>query len=139
MPDGTGGSSARSAYRSCRLLTGLASWKNISFALKRDLLAEACHAAGRDVSILTCSANVGVAWSEADLHRQYGRRADELRDAILMGSPSQMHDLIGRYRDAGADQVNISIRATRDRRHNDSAYDLDRLSCLAGICRYEVY
>lgn len=50
-----------------------------------------------------------------------------------------MHDLIGRYRDAGADQVNISIRATRDHRHNDSAYGLDRLSCLVGICRYEVY
>jgi probable F420-dependent oxidoreductase len=106
-----------------------------AFALKRGLLAEACHAAGRDVSILTCSANVGVAWSEADLHRQYGRRADELRDAVLMGSTSQMHDLIGRYRDAGADQLNISIRATRDRRSNGSAYDLDRLSCLAGICR----
>jgi probable F420-dependent oxidoreductase len=103
------------------------------FRTKRDRLAENCSDAGRDIGSMTCSVNVGMARSEADLRGQYGRRADEVRHAVLMGSFDQIRDLIGQYQDAGADQLNISIRATKDRQQGSGAYDLDGLSELAAI------
>ncbi len=52
---------------------------------------------------------------------------------FLWDHPIKMRDLIGQYQDAGADQLNISIRATRDRRQGSGAYDLDGISELAAI------
>lgn len=104
-----------------------------AFAKKRARLEEVCSASGRDVRSLTCSVNVGIAWSEADLIGQYARRADEVRDAVLMGSSDQMSDLVGRYAEAGADQLNIAIRATRDWQRADRRHDRDQLSELAAV------
>lgn len=104
-----------------------------AFARKRARLEESCAASNRDIRTITCSVNVGIAWSEADLVGQYARRADEVREAVLMGSPDQMRDLVGRYQDVGADQLNVSIRATRDSQRGGRSQDLDRLSELAAV------
>lgn len=104
-----------------------------AFAKKRAVLAAACELVGRDISEITCSVNVGLAWSEESLVAQYGRRADEVREATLLGSPDEIRDLVDRYRDAGADQLNISSRAGAAQRYEGRAHDFAGLTRLAEV------
>ena len=55
--------------------------------------------------------NVGLAWEAGDLERQFANMASYVRPGVLTGSNDQVLDRIGRYVDAGADQVNIALRA----------------------------
>jgi F420-dependent oxidoreductase-like protein len=80
-------------------------------ARKRAVLAEYCANADRDVNDITCAVNVGLAFSEESLQTQFGQIADFVRPGVLMGSDEQIVDTIGRFVDAGADQVNIAMRA----------------------------
>ncbi|MFD5035173.1 TIGR03619 family F420-dependent LLM class oxidoreductase [Streptomyces sp. NPDC058405] len=102
-----------------------------TFAKKRAILAASCELAGRDISELTCSVNLGLAWSEESLVAQYGRRADEVRQATLFGSPDEMRDLVDRYREAGADQLNLSLRAGASQQGR--THDFTGLTRLAEI------
>ena len=80
-------------------------------ARKRAVLAEHCANANRDVNDIRCAVNVGLAFSEESLRTQFGQIADFVRPGVLMGSDDQIVDTIGRFVDAGADQVNIAMRA----------------------------
>ncbi len=85
-----------------------------TFAHKRRVLAEHCTAAGRYVDEIRCAVNVGVAKDEEALKLQFGAMADYVRPGVVMGSQAQMVDRIGEYVAAGADQVNIAMRAPWD-------------------------
>ncbi|WP_413796885.1 TIGR03619 family F420-dependent LLM class oxidoreductase [Streptomyces iranensis] len=106
-------------------------------AKKRMVLAEACERVGRDVSEVTCSVNIGLAWSEESLVGQFGRRADDIRKATLFGSPQEMSGLIERYREAGVDQLNISLRATASQRAGGRVHDAEGLTRLADFLPLE--
>ena len=61
-----------------------------------------------------CAVNVGLAWTEDSLRAQFGGIADLVRPGVLTGSEQEVLDRIGQYTDAGADQVNLALRAPFD-------------------------
>jgi alkanesulfonate monooxygenase SsuD/methylene tetrahydromethanopterin reductase-like flavin-dependent oxidoreductase (luciferase family) len=81
------------------------------FARKRGVLASHCDAAGRDASTVMCAVNVGLAYTDESLRQQFGALADLIRPGVLTGSDDQILDALGRYAAAGADQINIAMRA----------------------------
>jgi alkanesulfonate monooxygenase SsuD/methylene tetrahydromethanopterin reductase-like flavin-dependent oxidoreductase (luciferase family) len=103
------------------------------FARKRAILERHCEANGRAIGTIVKSVNVGLAWSEDSLRIQYGRRADEVCDAVLMGTPEKIADRIREYSIAGVDQINISIRATQKPAARALAHDFDGLSRIGKI------
>jgi F420-dependent oxidoreductase-like protein len=82
-----------------------------TFAHKRGVLHRHCEAAGRDPSELRCAVNVGIAWTEDSLKAQFGGLAEAVRPGVLSGSEDEVVDRIGQYVAAGADQVNLALRA----------------------------
>jgi F420-dependent oxidoreductase-like protein len=92
------------------------------FARKRDVLHRHCEDVGRDPGEITCAVNVGLAWRDEDLEPQFGRILPAVLPGVLRGSDEQVLDRIGEYVAAGADQVNIAVRAPFD------ADGLDRLA-----------
>lgn len=86
-----------------------------TFAHKRRVLAEHCSAHGRYVDEIRCAVNVGVAVDDEALAAQFGAMAEYVKPGVVMGSQAQMVDRIGEYVAAGADQVNIAMRAPWDR------------------------
>jgi F420-dependent oxidoreductase-like protein len=84
------------------------------FARKRGLLAEHCAAQGRDVAEIRCAINLGICADEAALKEQFGDLAPFIRPGVLVGSGQQVVDRVGEYIDAGADQVNVAMRAPWD-------------------------
>jgi alkanesulfonate monooxygenase SsuD/methylene tetrahydromethanopterin reductase-like flavin-dependent oxidoreductase (luciferase family) len=94
------------------------------FGRKRGVLASHCEAIGRDPGEIRNAVNVGLAFTEADLVPQFGRISEMVRPGVLMGSDDQIRDHVGRYVDAGADQINIAARAP---------FDPDGLSRIASI------
>ncbi len=85
-----------------------------AWAAKRTELLAACDEVGRDPATLRCTANVGLAVDEANLAEQFGVTAEFVRPGVLMGSDAQMRDHLAAYREAGAVQVNLAIRAPFD-------------------------
>ena len=84
------------------------------FARKRDVLHRHCEEAGRDPSEIRCAVNVGLAWRDEDLEPQFGRLLPGVIQGVLRGTEDEVVDRIGRYVDAGADQVNIAVRSPFD-------------------------
>jgi alkanesulfonate monooxygenase SsuD/methylene tetrahydromethanopterin reductase-like flavin-dependent oxidoreductase (luciferase family) len=84
------------------------------FRRKNEVLDRHCEAAGRDPSEITRSVNVGLAWREEDLEPQFGRISNFVRPGVLMGSEDEVVDRVGQYVAAGAQQVNIAMRAPWD-------------------------
>ena len=84
------------------------------FARKRDVLHRHCADVGRDPAEISCAVNVGLAWREEDLEPQFGNLRMAVRPGVLMGSDEEVVDRIGQYADAGADQINIAVRAPWD-------------------------
>jgi alkanesulfonate monooxygenase SsuD/methylene tetrahydromethanopterin reductase-like flavin-dependent oxidoreductase (luciferase family) len=62
--------------------------------------------------------NVGLVFTEGDpdreLNRRWGESADFVRAGTLYGSVNQVADKVGRYQEAGADWINIAMRAPFD-------------------------
>ena len=58
--------------------------------------------------------NVGLCQDDDALQAQFGGLAELVRPGVLIGSPEQLVDRIGAYVDAGADQINIAMRAPWD-------------------------
>jgi len=85
-----------------------------AFRHKSGVLDEHCAAVGRDPKEIKRAINVGLAWTEESLHAQFGALAELVRGGVLTGSDDQIMDSIGKYVDAGADQVNIALRAPFD-------------------------
>ena len=84
------------------------------FAHKNSVLDEHCLAVGRDPKAIKRAINVGLAFSEESLQQQFGKISDFVRPGVLTGSDDEIMDAIGRYVEAGADQVNIALRAPFD-------------------------
>jgi F420-dependent oxidoreductase-like protein len=84
------------------------------FARKRGVLAEHCAAEGRDPSEIRCAVNVGISADETSLKNQFGFLADFIRPGVVVGTGQQLVDELGRYVEAGADQVNFALRAPWD-------------------------
>jgi F420-dependent oxidoreductase-like protein len=85
-----------------------------TFAHKRAVLHQHCEAIGRDPGELRCAVNVGIAWTEDSLQAQFGGLAEAVRPGVLTGTEDEVLDKLGRYVDAGADQVNLALRAPID-------------------------
>lgn len=85
-----------------------------AFAHKRAVLHEHCHKLGRDPGEITCAINVGIARTEESLVQQFGTIASYVKPGVLTGSDGQVIDRIGEYVTAGADQVNLALRAPFD-------------------------
>ncbi len=81
------------------------------FAHKNAILDDHCAAVGRDPKEIKRAINVGLAYSEESLQQQFGAISDFVRPGVLSGSDDEITDRIGEYVDAGADQVNIALRA----------------------------
>ncbi len=85
-----------------------------TFAHKRAVLHGFCESVGRDPAEIRCAINVGIASDDANLRHQFGAIADFVRPGVLTGTDEQILDQVGKYVDAGADQLNISLRAPFD-------------------------
>ncbi len=97
------------------------------FARKNAVLDQHCADVGRDPSEIKRAINTGLAFTEESLQQQFGAISEFVRPGVLTGTDEQVLDTIGRYVDAGADQVNIALRAP---------FDLDaieRLSVALGL------
>ena len=84
------------------------------FARKRGILHQHCEDVGRDPAEVRCTVNVGMAYTDESLVEQFGRIAEMVRPGVLVGTDEQMLDRIGEYVDAGAEQINIAMRAPFD-------------------------
>ena len=87
------------------------------------MLLAHCDDVGRDPAELRTAVNLGLAWTEESLREQFGGMADFVRPGVLTGSDAEVVDRIGRYVEAGADQVNLALRAP---------FDADALERFAG-------
>lgn len=81
------------------------------FAHKNVVLDQHCEAVGRDPKEIKRAINVGLAYDEASLQQQFGAISDLVRPGVLGGSDDEIMQRIGDYVEAGADQVNIALRA----------------------------
>lgn len=82
-----------------------------AFAHKNAILDQHCETVGRDPKEIKRAINVGLAYTEESLQQQFGAISDLVRPGVLSGSHDEIMDRIGQYVDAGADQVNIALRA----------------------------
>ncbi|MDO8391264.1 MAG: TIGR03560 family F420-dependent LLM class oxidoreductase [Actinomycetota bacterium] len=85
-----------------------------AFAHKIGVLDGHCAAVGRDGAEIRRAINVGLAFTEESLQQQFGGISEVVRPGVLTGSHEQVIDRIGQYVAAGADQVNIALRAPFD-------------------------
>ena len=99
------------------------------FARKNEVLDGHCATVGRDPREIKRAINTGLAFTEASLQQQFGAIAEFVRPGVLTGGDQQVIDTIGRYVEAGADQVNIALRAPFD------LDAVDRLSAALGLER----
>jgi F420-dependent oxidoreductase-like protein len=85
-----------------------------TFGHKNEVLNQHCADAGRDPSHIARAINVGLAFTEESLVHQFGALAQYVKPGVLTGSDEEIIDRIGQYVEAGADQVNIALRAPFD-------------------------
>ena len=85
-----------------------------TFRHKVGVLEAHCADAGRDAADITRSLNLALAWRDEDLVAQFGNTAEFVRGSVLTGSTQEVVDRIGEYADAGADQINVAMRAPFD-------------------------
>jgi F420-dependent oxidoreductase-like protein len=81
---------------------------------KVDVLHSHCDRVGRDPADIEQSVNLTVAWSDEQLRERFGGMADWIRPSALTGSAQEMTDRIAEYRDAGAQWLNVALRAPFD-------------------------
>ena len=85
-----------------------------AFAHKCAVLDQHCAEVGRDPGQIRRAINVGLAFTDESLHQQFGKLAEGVRPGVLTGSDEQIVERIGQYVEAGADQVNLALRAPLD-------------------------
>ena len=85
------------------------------WAHKAGVLDAHCEKAGRDPASITKSVNVGMAFTDEALKRQFGPMSDYVKPGVLSGSVQEMVDKVGGYVDAGASFVIVAMRAPFDR------------------------
>ena len=117
LPIWVGGGGER---RTLRIAAKWADGWNVPFiapdelARKRAVLHDHCAAVGRDPSEIRTAINVGLCEDDAALQAQFGKIAEMVRPGVLIGSPDQLVQRMGEYVEAGADQINIAMRAPWD-------------------------
>lgn len=84
------------------------------FAHKCSVLDDHCASVGRAPGEVKRAVNLGLAYTEESLQQQFGAISDFVRPGVLTGSDQEVIDHIGHYVEAGADQVNIALRAPFD-------------------------
>jgi len=118
LPIWIGGSGER---RTLRIAAQWADGWNIpfvgpdTFAHKRNVLHGHCADVGRDPAEIRVAINLGLALDDDSLRQQFGRLADFVRPGVLMGSDQQVLERVADYVEAGADQINLALRAPFDR------------------------
>jgi alkanesulfonate monooxygenase SsuD/methylene tetrahydromethanopterin reductase-like flavin-dependent oxidoreductase (luciferase family) len=85
------------------------------WARKAMVLDEHCAAVGRDPKEITKTVNVGMAFTDEELTRQFGPMANFVKPGVLSGSVQAMVDKVSGYVGAGAEQVILAMRAPFDR------------------------
>ncbi len=85
------------------------------WAHKAQVLDAHCEKAGRDPASITKSVNVGMAFTDEELKRQFGPMSNYVKPGVLSGSVQEMVDKVGGYVDAGASYVILAMRAPFDR------------------------
>ncbi len=106
--------------RTLRIVAQWADGWNVPFiapdelARKRAVLDAHCEVVGRDPAAIRTAVNVGLCHDDDALRSQFGKLAEAVRPGVLIGAPDQLVQRIGEYVDAGADQVNIAMRAPWD-------------------------
>jgi alkanesulfonate monooxygenase SsuD/methylene tetrahydromethanopterin reductase-like flavin-dependent oxidoreductase (luciferase family) len=115
LPIWVGGTGER---RTARIVAAHADGWNLPFvppdalAGKQAALAEHCSALGRDPGEIRLGVNVIVSDDEASFGAQFGPRVDAVRPGAVIGtSTDHLTDALGRYVAAGADTVNVALRA----------------------------
>ena len=104
-----------------RLVAQYADGWNVPFippdewARKAAVLDEHCAVVGRDPAEIVKTVNVGMAFTEEALTRQFGRMANYVKPGVLSGSVQEMVDKVGGYVSAGAQWVILAMRAPFDR------------------------
>lgn len=117
LPIWIGGGGER---RTLRIVAELADGWNVpyaspeQFAAKRAVLHRHCEAIGRDPAGIRTAVNVGLCWTEEQLAEQFGATAEVVRPGVLGGSEAEVADRVAAYGAAGADQVNVAVRAPWD-------------------------
>lgn len=93
------------------------------FARLNGVLDRHCHDLGRDPTAIERSVNVmfdlgsdaaSAARAEADSAARWGPMWDRVSAGALLGTPESAIERLDAYRDAGADLVNIAVRAPVD-------------------------
>ena len=79
------------------------------------MLDEHCAAVGRDPAEIVKTVNVGMAFTDEELKRQFGPMSDYVKPGVLSGSVQEMVDKVGAYVAAGAQWVILAMRAPFDR------------------------
>jgi F420-dependent oxidoreductase-like protein len=82
---------------------------------KADVLDAHCEKAGRDPATITKAVNVGMAFTDEALQRQFGPMSEYVKPGVLSGSVQEMVDKVGAYVAAGASYVIVAMRAPFDR------------------------
>ena len=85
------------------------------WARKAKVLDEHCAAVGRDPAEIVKTVNVGMAFTEEELTRQFGPMSNYVKPGVLSGSVQEMVDKVGGYVEAGAAWVILAMRAPFDR------------------------
>jgi F420-dependent oxidoreductase-like protein len=86
-----------------------------AWARKAKVLDAHCDAYGRDPATITKSVNVGMAFTDEELRRQFGPMSEYVKPGVLSGGVQEMVDKVGAYVDAGAAYVILAMRAPFDR------------------------
>lgn len=85
-----------------------------AYRQKVEVLERHCADVGRDPSTIMRSVNLTTARDVAELEQRFGGTARFIEKSALMGSPQEIVDRIAAYREAGADGVNVALRAPFD-------------------------
>ena len=81
---------------------------------KNAVLDRHCADVDRDPSHVRRSVNLGLVADEAALHERFGVIAEFVRPGVLIGAGQELVDRMGAYLDAGAEQINLALRAPWD-------------------------
>jgi F420-dependent oxidoreductase-like protein len=84
------------------------------FAAKRAVLHDWCAKVGRDPAEIRCAVNLGYARDEDDMAEQFANLRMAVAPGVLVGGPEQVAERVQQYVEAGADQVNLALRAPWD-------------------------